>query len=168
MFGRKRTPVEASILTAGLLQLIAEGSVELHAKNEAAMNKWGIGLANSWAADLAAGTITFQFDDRSITGPVQVLGSFGRSSSSWLWGWANEALPEIVTSASRLVQERGGETGLEALALPKLELTEALAYDLAALSVEVAGLAGMYRAPTGTGFVYLGFTDFRVTEAAGS
>lgn len=168
MFGRKRTPTQASMFTAGLVQLIAEGSVEIEAKNEAAMRKWGIGSANTWAADLAAGTITFEFDDRSITGPVQVLGTFGRSSSSWLWGWANQSLPENVTSASRSVQLRGGETGLEALALPKLELTEAIAGDLAALSVKVAGLAGMYRAPTTTGFVYLGFTDFRVIEAEGS
>ncbi len=150
------------------MQLIAEGSVELQSKNEAAMKKWGIGSANSWAADLAAGTITFHFDDRSITGPVHVLGSFAESSSSWLWGWANQALPENVTSASRLVQQRGGEAGLQALAVPKLELAEAIAYGLAALSVDVAGLAGLYRAPTSTGFVYLGFTDFQVTEAAGS
>jgi len=49
---------------------------------------------------------------------------------------------------------------MEALSARKLDATESLAEDLASVTVELSGLAGMYRAPTDSGYLSLGFSTF--------
>jgi hypothetical protein len=163
MFGKRRASPPASLLTPDLIQLIVESSVELTAKNATATETWGIGTADRWSADLLAGSITFHFPDHSITGPVEVLGTWSSESGTWLWAWANESLPPGVTGASTATKSYGDAHALEALSARKLDVTEALAEDLASVTVEIADLAGMYRAPTTSGYLFLGFTTFEKT-----
>lgn len=160
MFGRKRRGAPTTLLTVELMQLIVTASVETAAKNEAAAERWGIGTADRWSADLAAGTISFHFPDHTITGPVEAIGSYGTASGTWMWGWANETIPASVLAASRQTQAYGEAHGLEALTSAKLEIPAESGDDFAAITVELAGLSGFYRAPTANGFTYLGFSDF--------
>ena len=37
--------------------------------------KWQLGSATGWAVDLAAGTISWQFERHTATAPVQLIGS---------------------------------------------------------------------------------------------
>lgn len=164
MFGRKRQSPKSTLLSPDLVQLIAISSIEVTSKNDVARARWGVGTADRWSADLAQGEITFHFPDRSITGPVQVLGTWSRESETWLWGWANESLPPSVTQASAVTREYGKTHGLQALNEAKLGASAELSDDLASVSVELGELAGMYRAPSQTGFIWLGFTDFEKDE----
>lgn len=161
VFGRKRPGDGTQLLTPALVSLIAVATVETAAKQEAAAQRWGIGKSDRWSADLAAGTISFHFGNRVLTGPVQLLGSYSRESETWLWGWANESVPSAVRTASEAVRELGlSDPNLRALSQRKLTGPESFGDDFAATSVEIAQLAGYYRAPSSTGFIYLGLLDF--------
>ena len=160
MFGKKRSSPPSSLLTPDLIQLIVESSGELRAKNATATETWGIGTADRWSADLSAGSITFHFADHSISGPVEVLGTWSSTSGTWLWAWANETLPPGVAGASTATKSYGDAHQMEALSARKLDATESLAEDLASVTVELSGLAGMYRAPTDSGHLFLGFSTF--------
>jgi hypothetical protein len=149
-------------LSPELILSIAVSSVELTAKNIAAADRWGIGTASSWSADLAAGTLTFVFPDRGITAPVQFLGSYAPDSRTWLWGWANEAMPAHVTTAASTARDYGIQHRISALTNPKMVLPEpSLADDLASLPVELADLAGLYHGPGSNGAIaFLGYSEF--------
>jgi hypothetical protein len=126
------------------------------------MEQWGIGTADRWSADLAAGTLSFQFSDRVVAGQVQLLGSYAIAAGTWLWGWANGSVPESVTVASLEVKAIATRPGLQLLQNAELQIPAEFADDLANVAVEVAGLDGWYRAPSATNYVYLGFNDLMV------
>lgn len=153
------------LFTIALKQLIVIGSVELTSKNAATTEQWNIGHADRWSADLAEGTMRFHFADYSIVGPVQFLGSYSARSKTWLWGWANSHMPSHVVTASQATKRHGEANGIAALHERKLNLEEPwLADDLGSITVEIAGLSGMYRGPSEKGYDYLGFSDFWQVE----
>lgn len=162
MIGKRRSESEPGWLTEELAQLIVESHVEGLAKRARAAERWAIGSADRWSADLAAGTISFVFPDRVVTGQVELLGSYAIAAGTWLWGWANESVPESMTHASLEVRKIAARPGLELLAAAKLEMSAEVADDLANIAVEVGGLDGWYRGPSQTNYVYLGFRDLQV------
>jgi hypothetical protein len=91
VFGKRAKDEPAQLLTPALINLVAVATVEVAAKQNAAIERWGLGSSDRWSADLGAGTISFHFGDRVLTGPVQMLGSYSRESGTWLWGWAVES-----------------------------------------------------------------------------
>lgn len=163
MIWKRRGHHETASLTPELTQLIVEGHVEALSKQQRAAEQWGIGTADRWSADLAAGTLSFEFADRVVTGRVQLLGSYAITAGTWLWGWANGSVPESVTVASREVKAIATRPGLQLLEEAKLQIPAEFADDLASVAVEVAGLDGWYRGPSATNFVYLGFSDLVAT-----
>ncbi|WP_374976652.1 DUF6882 domain-containing protein [Microbacterium trichothecenolyticum] len=162
MIWKRRSRDQVASLTPELRQLIVECHVETLSKQQRAVEQWGIGTADHWSADLAAGTLSFEFPDRIVAGRVQLLGSYAITPGTWLWGWANGSVPEPVTGASLEVKAIATRPGLQLLHDAKLQIPAEFADDLANVAVEVAGLDGWYRAPSATNYVYLGFTDLEV------
>jgi hypothetical protein len=164
MSWKRRSPDQASSLSPELQQLIVESHVEALSKQQRTAEQWGIGTADRWSADLAAGTLSFEFPDRVVGGRVQLLGSYAITAGTWLWGWANESVPKSVAVASLKVKEIATRPGLQMLQDAKLQIPAEFADDLANVAVEVAGLDGWYRAPSSTNYVYLGFSDLVETH----
>ena len=165
MIWKRRTKSEQGWLTPELAQLIVESHVEGATKQARAAERWGVGSSERWSADLATGTISFEFPDRLIAGRVELIGSYALAAGTWLWGWANESVPEPVTGASREVAAVAARPGLELLAQAKLEIPVEVADDLANITVELAGLDGWYRGPSTTNYVYLGFRDLAPSQS---
>ncbi|ARJ03900.1 hypothetical protein GCM10010988_25690 [Cnuibacter physcomitrellae] len=153
---------EGSGLTPEFTQLLVESFVETKAKQERAAEKWGLGSSREWSADLAQGTITFDFPDYTLHGRCQFLGSYAPEASTWLWGWANESIPAPMRHAALQVRALAERPGLELLAEPKVGVRADIADDFASIAVEVAGLDGWYRVPAARSNAYLGFTGFDV------
>ena len=97
----------------------------------------------------------------AITGPVEFIGSYSTSSKTWVWGWANESVTGSAQTASGESRAYGAKHNMKALTEGKVgNLEPSLANDLAAVTVEIANLAGRHLAPTKDGFIFLGFTEF--------
>lgn len=147
-------------LTAELLQLIAVAADEQDARLAAARDNLGIGGADQWAANLAEGTISFTSADRTLTGPVQFIGSLSPATGTWLWGWANTGLPDHVVVSVSAAAAYGKANGISALVTPKLgEVDDGLASELAAVAIHLAGSGTLYRAAAGENVVFLAFGE---------
>lgn len=75
-----------------------------------------IGESN-WNIDIPKGEITFG----SVTLPVQILGSFSRSSETWLWGWANTQtdIPPKHLLQAKALQDFGTQKKIDLLDMPQ-------------------------------------------------
>lgn len=164
MISERGRASERGWLTAELAQLIVECHVEVLSKQARAVEQWGIGSAERWSADLAAGTIAFEFADHVIVGEAELLGTYALNPGTWLWGWANGSVPESRTGASREVRALASRPGLAVLAEPRLDIPADMADDLANIAVAAAGLDGWYRGPSTATRVYLGFRNLTTSS----
>ena len=67
-----------------MIDLMASCRRDLQALLEVAITRWNLAGASDWSADLAAGTLTFAFADHQLVGSVELLGSYGASSRTWM------------------------------------------------------------------------------------
>jgi len=116
----------------------------------------GLAAWTRYDYDANACTLTFS-DDKGprVVADIQVIGTIG--DHDWLWGWANANWPRQSTEAMRQVRAFGVENGIEELATDVLTSDDlpGLGWMLAAISARVLEAEGAYRAPSGTGAVYL-------------
>lgn len=106
--------------------------------------------------DAAACTLTFSdAQGARVVADIQVIGTIGEHD--WMWGWANANWPSQSTDAMRQVRTFGAQNGVEELAVDVLTSDDlpGLGWMLAAISARVLEAEGAYRAPSGTGAVYL-------------
>jgi hypothetical protein len=106
--------------------------------------------------DANAGTLAFSDKERPrVLADIQVLGTIG--DQDWLWGWANETWPALSTDGLQALRDFGAEHGIEELTTEYLESDDlaGLGWMLAAIAARVLDAEGAYRAPSGTGAVYL-------------
>lgn len=155
LFGRSKRPVEA-VLTEPDLSLARSGP-DLEIKSRAAQELWGFGNANRWDADLAEGTISFLFDDKTVTAPVQVIGTYDSQRGSWLWGWDHPSVSHALGHDARRVQAFGETYGLQRLTTRTIACSEEDAWEFTALACYLGKSNGAYRAPSGTTFVFMTF-----------
>ncbi len=106
--------------------------------------------------DANAGTLTFSDQEGPrVLADIQVIGTVGERD--WLWGWANENWPALSTEGLQALRAFGDEHGIEELTTEYLESDDlaGLGWMLAAIAARVLNAEGAYRAPSGTGAVYL-------------
>jgi hypothetical protein len=92
-----------------------------------------------------------------VTSDALVIGSWGESTKTWLWGWANPAWRPEITYPLVRVKRLGEQKGLEPLWRASQDLEsedEAFAIAAAVLDI-VPAIEGIYRAPTDTGSLFL-------------
>ena len=161
MFGKskKNSPATPEVeLTAELLQLIAVAAEAQDARLAAA--RTDLGEATGWSADLAAGTISFEYGDKTLTGPVQFIGSYAPAAQSWMWGWAVAGLPDHVTSSVADAAGYGITNSISALTTPKLAAVDkSLADELAAVAIHLSDAGTLYRGVGGSNVAYLAFGE---------
>lgn len=106
--------------------------------------------ANSWSLDMINCEISF---GNNLVIPFQILGSFSRSSQSWLWAWANtkaEMASDSLNHALKL-KKYGEDNNIDFL---KIDHFEASNIDLHLIGLTASGMmksSGYYIADYGKG-----------------
>lgn len=137
---------------------------ELQAKTGAHSGVWQADKA-SWSVDLDAGQIAFRNPKGwVITAPVQFIGTFLTTDSTFLWGWDHPSAPDPVREHAKLVRAFGETQGLEALTTRKIETTEADCWQFTALAAHLAGANGAYRGPVGKAFAFLTYGELKIRK----
>lgn len=132
----------------------------LHRKNESCDREFSIGTWERFDFDLSRAQLVFSHGGvPKVVADVQMVGSTGRNSKTWKWGWANAHVPMASTGRMKEVREFGRERGYAPLKTETLRDNEHLGWDMTAVAVEVLGGIGGYRCPTETGFVYFVITS---------
>jgi len=149
----------------GVLLLQGQDMIERTASAHAA--RWGLGTAERWDLDQTTAVIRWSFPDKTAEAPAQILGSYSPRSGSWLWAWANDSLLPGLRTASEAARVWGAANDQALLTRPRLEVTEEQADEIAAIAFRVTTATGFYRAPTGSGIVYVTFGRVTIMPVAG-
>ncbi len=139
---------------------------ELQLKTSAHVSAWHMDEAE-WSVDQGIGSIVFTIPRRRITAtaPVQIIGTYDTSDSTWLWGWSNPSLSAGLVSDARKMKEYGQAHGYQMLTSPKGTCPEAMAWNLVALACLRCGRQGAYRGPAGTTMVFMTFGDVAISKS---
>lgn len=109
-----------------------------------------------WSFNLEKGIIMFE----DYTFPMQVYGSFSKSSGTWLWAWENQHLqqtPKIIANAV-LLKQLGERFDISHLTVPQYDSNENELYDLGLIACGMFGQDGYFLADYGQGIMLLTVT----------
>jgi outer membrane protein assembly factor BamB len=147
--------------------LVAQSIEELRLKTQAHDAMWHLGEAD-WSVDQDQGQIVFRHDAITATAPVQIIGTFNREDSTWLWAWDHASVvPGLQEHATR-VHEYGKQNGIKRFITRKLACTENEGWEFAAVACKLCGAEGAYRGPVGQAFVFMTFGEVTLTKSDGS
>jgi hypothetical protein len=138
--------------------LLEQSMEELRLKTSGPQAGWGFGKANRWSLDMSQGDLIFTFDRGVVaTCPAQIIGSLDNKSGSWLWGWANPSIPDVLKRDALRVREYGQQQEIARLTSEEWACTEPDAWSMAALACKLCNAQGVYRGPAGAAFVFITF-----------
>lgn len=109
-----------------------------------------------WSFNLEKGIIMFE----DYTFPMQVYGSFSKSSGTWLWAWGNQHLlqtPDIIAN-SLLLKQLGERFDISHLTVSQYDSNENELYDLGLIACGMFGQDGYFLADYGQGIMLLTVT----------
>ncbi len=109
-----------------------------------------------WSFNLEKGIIMFE----DYTFPMQVYGSFSKSSNTWLWAWENQHLqqtPKIIAN-SFVLKHLGERFDISHLTVPQYDSNQNELYDLGLIACSMFGQDGFFLADYGQGIMLLTVT----------
>lgn len=116
-----------------------------------------------WSVDLDAGRITFTSATKSVSAPVQVVGTYNTLDGTFLWGWDHPSIPEPRRAAAHLARRFGELHNLPAFTTRMIECTQEEAWRFTAVALYLSGAQGAYRGPSGTTMVFMTFGNMTIT-----
>ena len=128
---------------------------ELARKQDVLRDQYGLGSFSRWHFDQTTAALTF-FDaggNAAIEFDVVDIGSYSTKSQTWKWAWSNESVLAPLREDSAILKGLESMTGLSLFGRErafKIQ-SEAMAWELAAISVQYLGALGCYRAPVQAG-----------------
>ena len=153
----------------GYNKLLNACIAEVEEKNQKLADEFGLGSYERWDIDQEVGELTFSDGGvPKLVCSVVMLGSFSKSSQTWMWGWANPSLLEPLTRETNALKQYGEDNGIEDFTIEKTPATEGEAWALSALACRVLGGRGLYRGATGNGFVVMMIKELKRSEQDGA
>ncbi len=167
LFGRKNKPVaERPALPADFETLQEMAFNHTQALMSAHSESWGLGQAENWDVDLAAGQIMWTFADGKVArAPAQLIATWSSSENSFLWGWDHPSAPEGTAIASAALRAHAETHGIAQLLESKVECSMDDGWQLAAMAVLAGDLQGVYRGQASeTAWAYIGFGNVSLSK----
>lgn len=137
-------------------RLLNECVGEVDDRNQQLVERYGFGSYDRWDIDQTVGELIFS--DAGVTKlacSISILGSYSAVSGTWMWGWANPSLLEPLTRDTLAVRNYGEQNQIQDLVVEKTPTTDGEAWALSALACRILNGLGLYRGPTGNGFVVM-------------
>lgn len=117
----------------------------------------------NWSLDQDTGLIEFARDNFKVTAPVQIIGTFNTTDSTWLWAWDHPSIDESLRAASLTVRRYGEEHNIPAITSRKVKCSEADCWEFTALACKLCDAQGAYRGPSGTVRVFMTFGKIKMS-----
>ncbi len=130
-------------------------------------DRWGLGTAKSWVLDQDEGRIVWSFEDRVVSAPVQILGSWNGQVSSFVWSWGNDTIQPALCATAEEVRAFGVENDVPALCSSPLKLDEGQVRDLIAVAFRLGSCTGLYHPYDGRLATYIAFGTVTIEESGG-
>lgn len=141
---------------------LALANDELVAKQNLLQAEFSLGNYDRFAADYAAGTITF-FNQETPQVEVEILpvATHIAEKNSLKWFWANQQLPQSVRDSASRVKTLYDLTGFDMFANEAVECDETMAWEITAMACKSLSALGAYRVPHGNVSSYVLITGIR-------
>ncbi|MFO1251388.1 MAG: hypothetical protein U1E77_09715 [Inhella sp.] len=94
--------------------------------------------------DLDRCEILFEAGSRRVSALICLVGTASGYEGSFLWGWANESLPQQLTQKLEAVRDFGAEHDLSLLTIPELQGGVAQGEECLAISARILGAEGVF------------------------
>ncbi len=141
---------------------VAECHSELRTKQELLETQYSISRHKRWDYDQETGLLVFSNDGvPAVISDIEIVGSLSSLSDTWLWSWANFHLLANVRNRIEAVRTFGESNGFPRLTVPKWKADQYLGWEVSAIATQVLEAKGVYRVPTGKGFLFMAMTDIR-------
>ncbi len=156
LFGKKIAEEITPSCDDAYNKLLNDCVAEVEARNQKLSEEFGLGSFERWDIDQEVGGLVFSNGGvPRLICSVTILGSFSDLSETWMWGWANPSLLGPLTRDTNALREYGQQNGVEDLIVEKTPATAGEAWALSALACRILEGLGLYRGPTGNGFVVM-------------
>jgi hypothetical protein len=132
---------------------------------------WNFGHEISYRLDPARGCIVFNFEGGAqVTAPAQLIGTYTRSTSSFLWAWADPAFTGSALAAVSVSLRRfGARRRWEPMTSPTVECSQHIAWAFNSLSFLLTRADGAFEeAVDDDVFRYIIFSSPSITHGTGS
>jgi hypothetical protein len=115
-----------------------------------------------WDYDQETGLLVFSNDGvPAVFAEIEMIGSVSNKTDTWLWSWANFHFLENVRTCITAVRDHGETHGYSYLTVPKWPADEDMGWGVSAVAVQVLDAKGVYRVPSGSGFLFMAITAIR-------
>lgn len=121
---------------------------ELERKQQYLIDTFGFGSFDNFEYDFDKEELyLLKNEEVLVKARIVPIGSFNTENGSWMWGWANEAFPVKLRNKSSRLKELETITGFEMFGNEMAEIDEDMAWEIAAMSLNLLGFEGVYRGP---------------------
>jgi hypothetical protein len=151
-------------MDAAELDAFAEEANSLtKSRNAEAARTFGLGSHARFDLDLKARRLSFLDAGGApmVTSRVVPVGSWARTSQSWLWSWDNDSIPHAASDEMAAVRKFGEVHDVAALRQSLESCDEPLAWALAAISLKLLDAQGVYRIEQDRTFLFLLLFDLK-------
>lgn len=122
----------------------------LEEKQAKLFEEYGIGNFGEYWFNQEESILQFKSNDQvELEFNIIFIGSWARSSNSWVWAWANKKMTDNVKDNSLKIKELQKVTGFDIFSNPSFECDENMAHELTSFAVEQLKAKGMYISPSG-------------------
>ncbi len=142
-----------------------EGSMEgLRLQTEVHQGMWSYGNEERWDFSQDTSELVFSFPDMIVRAAAQIIGTFDRHESTWMWSWANSSISDSLKSDSARVREYGERHCIHRLTAPTWPAQEMDGWHMAAIANRLCERNGVYRGPAGKTFVFFTFGESQMSK----
>jgi hypothetical protein len=120
-------------------------------------------LGNSaYRWDLESATIAFQRADDDVVASITLIGTTSVAERTFLWAWANDAIPPVATVGLDRVRAFGTQNDLSLLTQGEIQGGHPEALEVLALAGRILDAEGVFIDRSGDVGCFFALRDFRI------
>ena len=129
-------------------------------RNDAWMREFSLGGCQyEWNLDYAQ--ILFRSDTAEVVADICVVGSQSEAHGTFLWAWANAAIPAQARRGLEKVRAFGERNGLDLLTIPEWGGSRSEGLEMSAVTARLLDAAGIWIETTGDITLFFALFRFR-------
>lgn len=159
-------PVAAKPLPVTFKDMMSFGMLEAVKERQELNDAFGISTSPYELSNEGGLSLTWTSPSgRVATARAEIIGSFSEESSSFLWAWANDTVPDALRPTATNLRDHAATHNIEMMLSPIVPANLAYAERLAAIATLAEGVEGIFGIDwTGGQVIFLGLHDVEVSQ----
>jgi len=141
-----------------------EARALMQRRNTEWRSKWQLGDGAAYRWSLEPAELVFPRSDDEVVADITVVGTCSQSEHSFLWGWANDSMPEASVRALSPVRAFGEEHDLGLLREAEWPAGHSESLEALVLAGRLLDAEGVFVDPMDDVTIYFAFHSFRSRE----